>query len=323
MEERFVRCRRCHDAFDPKQGSCPRCGAEYVVPPDPTTMGDSSYADKYQGTEFNVPLYEAPIAPPANRSGIGVILAIGAVLVVLALALGGMVLMGAFGEAQPTPRNDIVISVTPSPSPSATLPPIVGRTLAQISDPSFNAHVSIRTKLSVNARVTGHSQTAIVNIEADMSGGNEQGTYQTGNLQTEWRIVAGTYYSRQLPSGKWSAKVAIPPFLILSPLFSITDPLQLAYDGPDSAHGAVDRLESTAWWTPDIGKLSGLDVATVGISPQKTSLTLWIFDDGAPVYAEFHAWTDASDGTRLLDILTTYEFTSMGGIVPAPTPTLK
>lgn len=296
MEGRFVRCRRCHNAFDPEQGSCPGCGAAYVV---------------------------APVEPPANRSGIGLLLGIGAVLIVLALAMGGMVLTGAFGETQPTVRNDIVVSITPAPSPPATLPPIVGRTLSQLSDPNFNAHVSIRTKLSVNARVTGNSETAIVNIEAEMAGGNEQGTVQTGNLQTEWRIVAGTYYSRQLPSGKWSAKVTIPPFLILSPLFSITESRQLAYDGPDSAHGAADWLESTAWWTPDVGKLSGLDVASIGISPQKTSLTLWIFDDGAPAYAEFHAWTDASDGTRLLDILTTYEFTSMGGILPAPTPTIQ
>ena len=323
MEENYVRCPRCHDAFDPGQGSCPRCGAAHVVAPEPTPMRDSSFTEKYQGTEFGGPPYAAPIAPPVNRSGVGLLLAIGAVLVVVALAMGGMALMGAFGEAQPTARNDIVVSITPSPSPHATLPAAVGRTLAQLGDPNFNAHVSIRTKLSVNARVIGTSQAAIVNIEAEMAGGNEQGTYQTGNLQTEWRIVAGTYYSRQLPGGKWSPKVDIPPFLILSPLFSITESRQLAYDGPDAAHGAVDRLESTAWWTPDIGKLSGLDVASVGISPQTTSLTLWIFGDGAPVFAEFHAWTDASDGTRLLDILTTYEFTSMGGIVPAATPTIK
>ncbi len=325
MEERYVRCRRCHDAFDPGQGNCPQCGAEYVVAPDPTAMGDASYTDKYQGTEFGVPLRQAPVEPSARRSGMGRLLGPGVVLVVMALAVGlAMVLMGAFNEARPLQPNDIVVSATPTPTPTPSPQPFVEITLARIGDPAFNAHVSIQTKVLVNARVSGSSHLVIINTEVDMAGGTESGTYQTGNLSTEFRIVGGTYYSRQLPTGKWSPKVEIPSFLILSPLFSITEARQLKYDGPDTTQGAAQKLSSTAWWVPDILKLSGVDINVYSISPQKIQLTLYVRSDGVPVHAVFHAWTDAvSDGTRLLDIESTYTFTSMGGIVPVPTPTFK
>jgi len=163
-----------------------------------------------------------------------------------------------------------------------------------------------------------------VNMEVDCAGGNEAGTNQTGNISQEWRLVNGTYYVRQLPGGTWHAKVGITPFIVLSPLFSLTDSRQLQYLGPDEKNGVqADKLESTAWWTPDVGKVSGLDVTTLSMSPQHTQLFLWVASDGSPVYASFRAWTDATDGTNLLDIETTYTFTNLGEVEPIPSPTMK
>ena len=205
-----------------------------------------------------------------------------------------------------------------------TLPPMITTTLDRLSDPNLNMHVSIRTTVSVNARVNGHSSSIIENMEVDCAAGNESGTAQTGNLSRQWRLVDGTYYVRQLPNGTWHAQVGITPFITLSPLFSLREVRMLQYDGPEQKNGvAADKLESTPWWAPDTGKLSGLDVATLGISPQHTKLMLWVASDGSPVYATFRAWSDASDGTNLLDITTTYTFTNVGAVDPIPSPTIK
>jgi hypothetical protein len=104
----------------------------------------------------------------------------------------------------------------------------------------------------------------------------------------------------------------------------LTEARMLQYDGQETKNGVpADKLESTLWWTPNSGKLSGLDVNTLSISPQHTGLQLWVAADGSPVYAVFRAWTDASDTTNLLDITTTYTFSQLGAIAPIPSPTVK
>jgi hypothetical protein len=278
------------------------------------------------GTEFSEPPDLPPSVPTANRSGLGFLLAIGVALVVTALAMGGLVAMGAFDTPAATPRHDIVVARSPTPTPAPTLPPIVSKTLEQLADPNLNMHVSIRTTVSVNARVTGRSVSITMNMDVDCADGNESGTDTTGGVTYEWRLVDGTYYQRRLPTGTWKAQSSVSPFVVLSPLFSLTDPRMLQYDGPDQVNGVqADKLESTPWWTPDSGKLSGLDVATLAISPQHTQLMLWVASDGSPIYATFRAWTDASDGTgtNLLNISTTYTFTNVGEVLPIPSPTIK
>lgn len=324
MEERYIRCRRCHDVFEAGLPNCPRCGAAYIPSPDATQAG--SYAEKYMGSEFAEPPDVPASDVPRNRSGMGLLLAIGAGLVVTAVALGALVLMGALDTPAPTPRGNVVVAKPATPTPKPTLPPILTKTLDQLADPNLNVHVSIRTTLSVNARANpnGRSESVIVNMEVDCAGGNESGTDQTGAVSYEWRLVDGTYYLRRLPTGAWKAQGTVSPFVVLSPLFSLTEPRMLQYVGPEQKNSiSADRLESTLWWTPNSGKLSGLDVATLPLSPQHTKLTLWVAADGAPVAATFRAWTDASDGTNLLDITTTYAFSKLGQVAPIPSPTVK
>jgi hypothetical protein len=324
-EHRYIRCRRCHGIFQAGLPNCSRCGAPYVAQAE-VAADPGSYADRYQGTEFAEPI-EMPAGEISGggRSGMGLILAVGAALVVTALAVGGLVLMGAFeSPPKPTPRNDVVVTKTATPSPSPTLPPTLAKTLAQISDPNMNLHVSIRTTVSVNAKVVGRSMSQTINMDVDCAAGNESGTDKSGGISTEWRLVDGTYYTRALPNGKWVARGSVSPFVALSPLFQLRETKMLQYDGPELKNDVqTDKLESTLWWTPDAGRLSGIDVATLSISPQHTKLMLWVASDGAPVYATFRAWTDASDGTNLLDISTTYAFSNQGAVLPIAAPSGK
>jgi hypothetical protein len=323
-DQRFVRCRRCHDVFEAGLANCPRCGAAYVPVADSSQSLESSFAERYTGTEFAEQPVVALASPSGSRSGIGIMLMIGAALVVTAVALGGFVVMGAFETATPTPRGDVVVARPATPTPVPTLPPIVTKTLDQLADPNLNIHVSIRTTVSINARVTGRSSQSTVNMEIDCANGNESGTDQTGGTTYEWRLVDGTYYLRRLPNGAWKAQGSNPPFVVLSPLFQLSETRMLQYDGPSQRNGvSAHKLESTLWWTPNSGKLSGLDVATLAISPQHTKLQLWVAEDGSPVAATFRAWTDASDSTNLLDITVNYTFSKQGAITPIPSPTIK
>jgi hypothetical protein len=323
-EPRFVRCRRCHGVFEAGLANCPRCGVAYVASGDPSAPPVASYADKYHGTQFaEQPVLQAPTRP-RSRSSLGILMVAGSVLLVTAVAVGGLLALGAFDAPAPTDRGDVVIARPETPTPVPTLPPIVNKTLAQLADPNLNIHVAIRTTLSINARVTGRSSSQTVQMDVDCSGGNESGIDTSGGVSYEWRLVDGTYYTRRLPTGAWKVQGSTSPFVVLSPLFMLTEARMLQYDGQETKNGVpADKLESTLWWTPNSGKLSGLDVNTLSISPQHTGLQLWVAADGSPVYAVFRAWTDASDTTNLLDITTTYAFSQLGAIAPIPSPTMK
>ena len=322
-EDRYVRCRRCHGAFESTLANCPRCGTAHIAPAD-EPVEEGSYVDRYEGTQFAEASAPQPTGGGPRRSTVGILLAIGVALIVTAICVSALVVMGAFDVPTPSPtaNNNIVVSkATPTPQP--TMPPAIANTLDQLTDPNMNLHVTIRTTVSVNAKVTGRSLSTMVNMEIDCAEGNESGTTKTGSLTTEWRLVDGVYYTR-VGAGKWTARAGMSPFVVLSPMFQLDQPRMLQYDGPDQQNGFLaEKLETTDWWTPDTSKLSGLDVAMLAISPQHTKLQLWVDSGGTPVYATFRAWTDASDGTNLLTIATTYTFTNIGTVEPIATPKLK
>jgi hypothetical protein len=58
--------------------------------------------------------------------------------------------------------------------------------------------------------------------------------------------------------------------------------------------------------------------------PDVVVLNLWTSQDGSPLKAVFSATNTATNGTKLLDIQTTYTFTNVGGPqkieVPGPSP---
>jgi hypothetical protein len=329
-EERYVRCRRCHGVFEAGLPNCTRCGTPYVAPAVETAALPDSYAQKYQGSEFAEPEVVAPLLAPARRRpGMTLVMGMGAVLLVLAVALGAMVALGAFdGGPAPTSPPIYVAAHTPQPTPSPTLPPSIARTMSVLADPMLNLHVSVRTSLTMSAKARGggDSMQQIINSEIACAGGNESGTWQSGSTNTEWRLVDGTYYFRNLPSTKWQTRATFPPFLITSPIFNITEARQLQYLGSEEKFGIqTDKLETTRFWGPDMSKLSFLDVATLTMKPDQRSMQMWVAANGLPVYAVFHAWRDSADGTstRLVDISTVYTFSTLGGVAPIPSPTMK
>jgi hypothetical protein len=321
MEERYVRCRRCHGVFESGVANCPRCGAEYVAIEAPLPSSEGSYEEKYKGSEFVAPVEAPQVLPRQQGSRYGLLLGAGAVLTVGALVIGMLFMSGMIGTPGPTPDSGIVYPITPRPSPSPTMPPIIDDALRLIANPDFNGHISIRTTISVAAGANnGKAVAQTVNVEADMAEGQTSGTVQMGSTRYEFRLVDGVFYQRALPNGTWVVKSAIPPFLLLSPLFAITDMKQIAYDGATAQHGAAHEIRSTAWYMPDPLKITGVDMSNYTVKVQYEELNLFIDNEGNPLYAEFHAWKDASDGTHLINIVTSYTFTDLSQVTPGGTP---
>jgi hypothetical protein len=70
-----------------------------------------------------------------------------------------------------------------------------------------------------------------------------------------------------------------------------------------------------------LSKLAVLDVSSLPEKIEKVSLDLYVTSDGTPVSATFNAWTDASDGEHLVQIVTTYGFANVGSAGPIVAPT--
>ncbi len=324
MEERYVRCRRCHGVFESGVANCPRCGAEYVAIEAPLPSSEGSYEDKYKGTEFVAPVVVPQVAPrQQGGSRYGLMLGVGGLLTAVALIVALVLMSGAFGGAAPTEEPGIVYPVTPKPSPSPTMPAVVDDALRLISDPEFNGHVSIRSTVTVAAAANnGRAVAHTVAVEADMAEGETSGTVQIDNSQAEFRLVDGVYYSRAMPAGAWAARSSVPPFLLLSPLFGITDMKQIAYGGATLRHGATYLIVGTDWYRPDPLKITGIDMSTYTVKVDHWSLSLYLDSNGKPLYAEFNCGADAKDGSgaHLVAVATTYTFSDVGKIAPGGTP---
>jgi hypothetical protein len=109
----------------------------------------------------------------------------------------------------------------------------------------------------------------------------------------------------------------MPSYLVIAPPFGLTKPEMLSFIGVEQLDGqAVNHLRTTRWWSPDIARMAMMDTSSLGMKPETSTLDLWTTINGAPVYATFSATNTATDGTKLVDIETTYTFTNVG--VPQP-----
>src|ERR1700690_4374971 len=111
MSENMVRCVRCHGIFDAGLENCPRCGTTYRPIPVAPAPDPGSYADKYQGTEF-APAVVETAAPVMPRSGPrpGILVALGAAMCIIALVIGGLYFLGAFGGPAATPAPQLIFA---------------------------------------------------------------------------------------------------------------------------------------------------------------------------------------------------------------------
>ena len=322
----LVRCVRCHVVFEPGLENCPRCGTTYRPIPVAPAPEIGSYAEKYHGTEFAPAVIEttAPVVPHTGPR-IGIVVALGAAMVIIALAVGGLYAMGAFGGPAAT-QQALVFANTPRPTPSPTLPPSVSVTLNELRDMNLSAHIKIQTRATMDASVNGTAASVIANMDVTVSGGNESGTLTIGGAKKEFRLVDGIYYDRLAPAVKWTIRSVIPPVMLLTPLFQITDAKMLELVGAETRDGvAVNHFQTTGWWVPDQSRMSLFDVSSMAIRANKTVLDLWATPDGKPVAGAFSATQDTSDGSvHLLNIQVSYAFDQVGVPVtinnPMPSP---
>jgi hypothetical protein len=329
MAINMKRCGSCHDVFEATgtTAACPSCGAPYQPPVSVLPPGPGSFVERYQGTAYSVPTTDTVIEA-APRSGLPLLLGLGVVMVVVAVALGGLLLMGAFGASStpsPRPTSNIVVARTPTP----TLPQAVYQTLTALTDPMFSAKVVVDSSVTVSARIASSAGTARSHLETTIYGADEIGTLiTTGRLTYQFYVTNSAISYRLMPSGKWTSG-AILSYLILSPMFDLTQPQQLQMIQQTQKNGqAVYHLQSTAFWRPDVFKLAvmgssvldGFHIQGGALLPDHYLLDLYVTYDGLPVYAEFEAWTAAGDGVRVLDLKTTYTFTDVGTTGPIASP---
>jgi hypothetical protein len=322
MTDKLLRCPRCHDVFDANDEACPRCGTKYEPLPPLPDPGEGFFAEKYASSPYDTP--PEPRSTPAPRSGPSILVLVGVAFVVVALAFGALYFGGAFGSS-PAPTRQVVVARTEAPTPSPTLPASITRTLAQLADPKFNAHIYINTRATVSARVTNTNQgyTLLSSLDATVEDGNEAGTLTIGGIATDFTLMFNQLSLRSRVTGHYAPASTIAPYYLLLPMFDLTSSKMLSYAGDTTGDTGetLSHLVSTPWWTPDLSKLAVLDVSSLPEKIEKVSLDLYVTSDGTPVSATFNAWTDASDGEHLVQIVTTYGFANVGSAGPIVAPT--
>jgi hypothetical protein len=322
MTEKMVRCPRCHDVFDAAEGICPRCGTTYEPVAPLPDRGEGFFVEKYSGTPFQP--QPDPRPEPVPRTGPSLLVGAGVAFVIVALVFGGLVFVNAFGSS-PAPTLQAVVARSNPPTPPPTLPPSITKTLAQFADPEFNAHVYVNSRATVSSRIstTGQSYTLFSSLDATVEAGNEAGTLTIGGIATDFTLMSGVLSTRSRTSGHYAPVSTIPSYYLLLPLFDLTDAKMLQYAGDLTSETGetLHHLVSTPWWTPDKTKLAVLDVATLPEKIEKLSLDMSVKTDGTPVSATFTAWTDATNGEHLVQIVTTYSFADVGSAGPIVAPT--
>ena len=322
MTEKMVRCARCHDVFDANDEMCPRCGTTYQPPaalPEPS----EGFVTKYVGYGYQEPA--SLVIESAPRSGPGLLVALGVAFVIVALVSGVLFYVNAFGTSSPAPTQQAVVARTPTPTPPPTLPASVAKSMAQFTDPRFSARIYINTRATVSARVTNTNvgYTLISSLDAVVEAGNEAGTVTIGGVSLNFTLINNELSLRSNTTGRYSPASSIPPYYLLLPVFDLTDAKMLRYVGDTTGDTGetLNHLVSTPWWTPDASKLAVLDVSTLRQKIEKVSLDLYVTLGGIPVSATFNAWTDTSSGEHLVQVVTTYVFTSVGSAGPIVAPT--
>jgi hypothetical protein len=324
-----IRCTGCHEVLELEElieNRCPKCGCPYT-PPKKAEAPEGSFAARYVDQEGVDEL--APETQAVPRTGMPVLLAAGLVLLVLAVAVAGLMMAGVFnGPKEPTPTPyhtpNTVISKTSKP----TLPQAVYQTLDYLADPDFNARVEVDSSVMVGSRVSSKPGTARSHLAVDVAGGEEFGTLTIGRSTYEFYVTRGALLSRLMPSGKWSNNSGIA-FVILTPLFDLTEPNQLNVAEETYRDGVpVFHLVSSSQWRPDVMRLAVMGAGTLdqfkiqggALLPDHYTLDLYVTTQGAPVSAEYHAWAAASDGSKVLALDTYYTFTNVAMVEPIPTP---
>ena len=324
----MIRCGACHEVIELGElvgGRCPKCGCPYS-PPKKISAPEGSFIARYAGEQApGEAESERQMLKP--RSGVPIVLIVGVAMIVIAVAGGGLVLAGVFnakptGTPHRTPNTVIGIA-----TPEVTIPPVINTTLEYLADPQFSAIVSIDSSVMVSGRVSSRPGTVRSHLQVKMSSGVEAGQLTVGRTTWDCYVDQGTILVRQQPKGKWQG--AAYGYLVLSPFFDLTDPDQLQLKAETTRNGIpVYHMTNSRYWKPDILRLAIMGSAVLDqfqiqggqMMPDHYTLDLYVANNGAPVYAEYHAWVAAADGTKVLALDTYYTFTNVGLVEAIPSP---
>jgi hypothetical protein len=324
MAGKMVRCHRCHEVFDADAGPCTKCGAPYqppVVPPQPL---DVPYVERYAGTPFVPSLETAPIAPLPRRN-FPVLLIGGVSLIGLAIVIAIVAVSGGLASGPTAPPVFVVKPRTDPPSPPPTLPASVALTLQQLNDPKLSADVVVQSVADVNDVSLGKHERHAVSFVGQIAAGNEDGIVVEEGITREYRVVGGVVFVKVSPSARWSTAASIAGYLVIDPTFGLRKPQMLQLVGEETQDGQlVNHFHTTSSWAPDVTRIAMIDTSGFLFKPEVIVLNLWTSQDGSPMKAVFSATNTATNGTKLLDIQTTYTFTNVGVPqkieVPGPSP---
>jgi hypothetical protein len=328
MSENMVRCGRCHEVFDAAAGPCTKCGAPYQAPAAAPKVVEGSFADLYAGTGYVAPP-EVTVGPMSQRRPNNVLwIAGGAALIVLAVVVAIILGMG-LGNSGDQSRGQLVMPVTPRPTPTPTLPPSITALMGHLNDTALSAHIVVVSRVNVSTRLIGSGLT-LTSFDGQISGPNESGTLTQGGAINEVRLVDSIVYTRSLPNGTWHISPSVASYLIIAPVFGITNPEMIQLVNQEAKDGQVlNHFQTTKWWAPDPSRLALTDLTRLSLAPDTNVLDLWATADGVPVSATFSGTNSASDGTKLVDIEVKYTFDQVGVPIsigtpePSPSPSKK
>ena len=318
MAEKMVRCVRCHEVFDAEEGPCVKCGTPYTPPQAKPETYAGLYSERYAPPEAPVALVAATVQPgKADRTTYFIWGGIGLVGIAVVIAL--VVSLGFAGGAGATPAP--LHGVRPGAAVTASLPPTVSLTLAQLSDPNFSAHMNVQSHVKLDQSVTPKGLVLTISFDGIVSARNQWGTLKVNTTTQDTMLVDGQGYARTPPGLVWKA-YAVPPYRILSPVFGLKTIDDLAMIGQENKDGVIlNHLQTTHWWTPDVSRLAFDDLSQIRLPPDVNTLDLWVKPDGTPVSAKFSG-TNMAGNTALVDIEVDYVFTSVGAgqAITAPGP---
>ncbi|MGA3058303.1 MAG: hypothetical protein ABSE70_09780 [Candidatus Limnocylindrales bacterium] len=323
MAEKMVRCVRCHEVFDAEAGPCTKCGAPYRPPAQPEAI-DGLYVDRYAGTPFEPAPQTALLPARPRRNSTGLLIGAGAALIVAAIMVAILAVTLGLGSG-PTEAPVYVVPRTDQPSPTPTLPPSITLTLQQLNDPNLCADVVVASAADVNDPTLGKHERQSVSFKGQIAGGNETGIVIEAGITREYRVVGNVVFVRVPPATRWSTAASIPTYLVIDHSFRVTKPEMLRLVGAETLDGqAVNHLQTTRSWVPDVPRIAMIDTSGFAFKPETVVLDLWTLPGGEPVKAVFSATNLAANGTKLLDIETTYTFANVGVPqtieVPGPSP---
>jgi hypothetical protein len=321
MAENIVRCKRCYEVFDAAAGPCLKCGWEYKpVAATPPPSG-ATYAEMYYGQAEPETGASPAVVRAQERNYLGLAMAAGVSLICLGLVFGGLFAMGAFNGSNDPPAVFVSLDPWTPPPPSPTPPADVTRVMGFLNDKDLAAAVVAQSRVDVSSKVLGQVHAGTVSFDGVVYKGDESGILKQNATTRELRVFDGTVYLRTPPSTSWSVLPVMAQYLLLAPFFGIANPKMLDVVGQEERAGqAVEHFRATRWWAPDLSRMCMMDPSQFGIAPDVVVLDIWAAPDGTPVYASFSGTNTSVDGTKLLDIETTWTFSDVGNVDPIPDP---